>query len=148
MYSTRRTLPWHGVGPPPGGADSGCLARRPVTKRLGPIEGSIDEPIPRVTAHELGGVLGLKHRQDRAILLASDTTGTWLNAREAAHARERPWKLEGSASVAQLPESAKQATAKGDATRACRLWSWRAEIPGPGAAEAHAERDAIQPPGN
>jgi hypothetical protein len=128
--------------------DGGDLVLVKERARLGSIEGSIDEPIPRVTAHELGDFLGLKHRQDRANLLASDTTGTRPNVRAVTHARERAWKLEGSASVVQLPESVKPATAKGDAARACRLWSWRAEVPGPGAAEAHAECDAIPTSGD
>lgn len=58
------------------------------TARLREVEGGIDEPIPRVTAHELGHALGLPHRQDRMNLLASGTTGTLLNAREIERARE------------------------------------------------------------
>ena len=54
------------------------------TARLREVEGGIDEPIPRVTAHELGHALGLPHRQARTNLLASGTTGTGLNAEEVA----------------------------------------------------------------
>ena len=56
------------------------------TARLREVEGGIDEPIPRVTAHELGHALDLPHRQDRTNLLASGTTGTRLNAAEVARA--------------------------------------------------------------
>jgi hypothetical protein len=46
------------------------------------IPGGIDEPLPRVVAHELGHGLGLSHRQDRINLMSSGTTGTSLNAQE------------------------------------------------------------------
>lgn len=58
------------------------------TAALRPVEGGIDEPIPRVTSHELGHGLGLPHRQDRLNLMASGTTGTLLNTNEIAKARE------------------------------------------------------------
>lgn len=58
------------------------------TAALRPVEGGIDEPIPRVTSHELGHGLGLPHRQDRFNLMASGTTGTLLNTNEIAKARE------------------------------------------------------------
>ena len=50
--------------------------------RLRQVEGGIDEPLPRVTAHELGHGMGLPHRQDTFNLLASGTTGTGLNDAE------------------------------------------------------------------
>lgn len=58
------------------------------TAALRPVEGGIDEPIPRVTSHELGHGLGLPHRQDRLNLMASGTSGTLLNTNEIAKARE------------------------------------------------------------
>ena len=51
------------------------------------VEGGIDEPIPRVTAHELGHALGLPHRQDRTNLLASGTTGITFNEAEVKTAQ-------------------------------------------------------------
>jgi hypothetical protein len=50
--------------------------------RLRPVEGGIDEPLPRVTSHELGHAMGLPHRQDHTNLMASGTTGTSLNDAE------------------------------------------------------------------
>ncbi len=62
---------------------------------LRPVEGGIDEPIPRVTSHEIGHALSLPHRQDTTNLMASGTTGTLLNAAEIgqtrAAARKFPW---------------------------------------------------------
>jgi hypothetical protein len=116
------------------------------TAALRPVEGGLDEPIPRVTAHELGHALGLRHRQDRTNLLASGTTGTQLNAREVAVVRRRAPLLKGASAVPALRASAREAAAQGDRARALRLWSWLAEVPGDGdgAAEARAERDRLR----
>ena len=57
------------------------------TAALRPVEGGIDEPIPRVTSHELGHALSLPHRQNTTNLMASGTTGTLLNDAEIQQAR-------------------------------------------------------------
>ena len=51
------------------------------------VPGGIDEPLPRVTSHELGHALGLPHRQDTTNLMSSGTTGIWLNETEIQQAR-------------------------------------------------------------
>ena len=102
------------------------------TAKLRPVDGGIDEPIPRVTAHELGHALGLPHRQDRTNLLASGTTGTLLNAQEVKVVREKAVKVPGAKTVADLKTAAEKA--EGETVR--RLWTWLAEVPGDGAEEA------------
>ena len=63
------------------------------TARLRRVPGGIDEPLPRVSAHELGHGMGLPHRQDMTNLMASGTTGTSLNAAEIDTVRETLSKL-------------------------------------------------------
>ena len=57
------------------------------TAVLRPVEGGIDEPLPRVTAHELGHAFGLPHREAVTNLMASGTTGAALNDDEIMVAR-------------------------------------------------------------
>jgi len=63
------------------------------TASLNPVPGGIDEPIPRVSSHEIGHALKLDHRQNVTNLMASGTTGTWLNDDEIKQAREVAGKL-------------------------------------------------------
>jgi hypothetical protein len=102
------------------------------TARLREVEGGIDEPVPRVTAHELGHGLGLPHRQDRTNLLASGTTGTLLNADEAETVRDTARRLKGVRTVPALKVAAAEAESSGDLARARKAWTWLSEIPGAG----------------
>lgn len=67
------------------------------TAKLKEVPGGIDEPLPRVSAHELGHGMGLPHRQNTTNLMASGTTGTSLNAAEIEIVRTTlvrfPWVL-------------------------------------------------------
>ena len=100
------------------------------TAALREVEGGLDEPIPRVTAHELGHALGLPHREDRTNLLASGRTGTSLNAEEVANAREKVLEYPGVATVTTLKAQAEEAEAQGNPARARKLWTWLSQIPG------------------
>jgi hypothetical protein len=113
------------------------------TARLRPVLGGIDEPLPRVTAHELGHALGLPHRQDRTNLLASGNNGTTLNEAEVARARYGARSMPGSLAVPDLRKKADEALARGDTADARRALSWLAEVPGDGAAEARKRLEAL-----
>jgi hypothetical protein len=67
------------------------------TSALRPVKGGVDEPIPRVTSHELGHALSLPHRQDTINLMASGTTGWSINDAEIetvrAWADKQSWIL-------------------------------------------------------
>lgn len=82
------------------------------TASLRPVEGGIDEPLPRVSSHELGHALSLTHRQDVTNLMASGTTGAWLSEAEIAQARaaakRRNW-IETASAVFQRAEAAHRA---------------------------------------
>ena len=93
-----------------------------ATARLKPVPGGIDEPLPRVTAHELGHGLGLAHRQDRLNLMASGTTGTSFIREEVEQARAVALKIPGVIRYADLPDLLSQET---NAERKALLERWR-----------------------
>ena len=78
------------------------------TASLKEVSGGLDEPLPRVTSHEIGHALGLPHRQEVTNLMASGTTGFSLNEAEIALARgkakerfERDNSLRGESKAAR-----------------------------------------------
>lgn len=87
----------------PNGFYAGELIVVKDTASLREVEGGIDEPLPRVTSHELGHALGLPHRQDTFNLMASGTTGTGLNDEEIFTARARAQKRLTEAPTPETP---------------------------------------------
>lgn len=59
------------------------------------VSGGTDNIVARVTAHELGHVLFLQHRQERTNLMASAKNGTTLNGQEIRDARKRALVISG-----------------------------------------------------
>jgi hypothetical protein len=96
-----------------------CMIKE--TARLRPVKGGIDEPLPRVTSHELGHAMGLPHRQDTTNLMASGTTGTILNEAEVEIVRSHVTKIPGTMTVDECETKAKEATAKNDHDQADAL---------------------------
>ena len=97
--------------------------------RLRNVEGGVGEPIPRVTSHELGHALTLRHRQAITNLMASGTSGWTFNEAEIKQARDAAKKLKW---IRTAPEILKQADAlykKGDKKKAAALYRQLAAIP-------------------
>ncbi len=74
------------------------------TAALREVPGGVDEPLPRVTSHEIGHAMGLPHRQATINLMASGTTGWSINDQEIntvrQWARSQPWVLSPAAAFA------------------------------------------------
>ncbi|MFZ2280680.1 MAG: hypothetical protein WAW39_22970 [Prosthecobacter sp.] len=62
------------------------------------VSGGSGNPVARVTAHELGHVLFLQHRQERTNLMASGKNGVSLNPQEIKDARKRALEIVGQLS--------------------------------------------------
>ena len=72
------------------------------TAALREVKGGVDEPLPRVTSHEIGHAMGLSHRQNTINLMASGTTGWSINDQEIETVRS--WA--GSQDWVLAPEAA------------------------------------------
>jgi hypothetical protein len=88
------------------------------TASLRAVAGGIDEPLPRVTSHELGHAFGLPHRQDTTNLMASGTTGIWLNEEEIQRVRERAKKLGWIESARTVKQRVEELVRAGKTTEA------------------------------
>jgi len=99
------------------------------TARLRTVPGGIDEPLPRVSSHELGHALSLQHHTNVLHLLASRTTGTNLDTVEIRQARAAagkfPW-IEPAPSVLKRAEDFDRA---GEHEKARGLYQMLAPIP-------------------
>jgi len=99
------------------------------TARLRPTEGGVDEPIPRVTSHELGHALTLQHRQNVTNLLSSGTSGWALNEKEIKQARNAAQKNPWIQSAATILKKADQTYKAGEKEKARELYRLIARIP-------------------
>ena len=99
------------------------------TASLRAVPGGIDEPLPRVSSHELGHALSLQHHTNVLHLLASRTTGTNLDAAEIRQARAAagrfPW-IEPATSVLKRADDFHHA---GKRDNARKLYEMLAPIP-------------------
>ncbi|MBI3848914.1 MAG: hypothetical protein HY298_01290 [Verrucomicrobia bacterium] len=99
------------------------------TASLRKVEGGIDEPLPRVTSHELGHALSLPHRQDTTNLMASGTTGIGLNNEEIKRARETVRRFDGIESAPEVMKKADALFQANKSNEAAALYSRMAMIP-------------------
>jgi hypothetical protein len=99
------------------------------TAALRPVEGGIDEPLPRVTSHELGHALGLPHRQSVTNLMASGTTGTWLNQAEIDKVRKKAQTSDRFEPASEVMKRADLLFAANKRKEATELYSRLATIP-------------------
>lgn len=97
--------------------------------RLRTVEGGVDEPIPRVTAHELGHALTLRHRQEVTNLMSSGTSGWTLNAAEIKQAREAAAKMKWIRPAPEILKAADALFEQGDKKKAATLYRQLATIP-------------------
>jgi len=96
-----------------------------ATAALRQVPGGIDEPLPRVTSHELGHGLGLPHRQDRTNLMQSGTTGTTLSEDEVKSTRGIAEKVPGLLRYRDLAGLIEKET---DPARKALLEKWKATV--------------------
>jgi hypothetical protein len=111
------------------------------TASLRPVEGGIDEPIPRVTSHEIGHALSLPHRQDNTNLMASGTTGTLLNDAEILQTREASKKFPWIRSASSVLKEADESYAAGKKEEARALYRALATLPDPAAHAVERARE-------
>ena len=100
------------------------------TAQLRDVEGGIDEPLPRVTAHELGHVLTLPHLASTVNLMGQGTTGTILDEHEIQQARQAAEAMKWDTNPVSLQREADALFQEGEAGRGKPLYEVLATIPG------------------
>jgi hypothetical protein len=93
------------------------------------VEGGVDEPIPRVTAHELGHAFTLKHRQSVTNLMASGTSGWTLNEAEIKQVRIAAGKMKWIRPAKEILKEADMLHQQGRKNEAAILYRQIAGIP-------------------
>jgi hypothetical protein len=99
------------------------------TASLRAVPGGIDEPLPRVSAHELGHALSLVHRQHTTNLMASGTTGISFDAAEIAQARQAAQAIPWIRSAPSLLEEADALFVAGERAEAAVLYRALSRLP-------------------
>ena len=99
------------------------------TARLRAVPGGIDEPLPRVSSHELGHALSLPHQTNVLHLLASRTTGTNLDAAEIRQARAAAGKFPWIERAPSVLKRADDLHGAGKQDNARNLYEMLAPIP-------------------
>lgn len=99
------------------------------TAKLEAVPGGIDEPLPRVSSHELGHALSLQHHTNLHHLMYRGTTGTNLDAAEIRQARAAAQRLPWIERAPDLFKRAGELHEKKNAAEARRLYSRVAVIP-------------------
>lgn len=116
------------------------------TASLRKVDGGIDEPLPRVTSHEVGHAFSLVHRQDTFNLMASGTTGTSLNEQEIRQARESAAKRAWIQSAKSWQEKAAALETAGKSAEALAVYQRLAALPLEAAPEVQTARLKAKPP--
>ncbi len=104
------------------------------------VPGGIDQPLPRVTAHELGHAMGLRHRQAWTNLMASGTTGTSLNEEEVQKVRHTVESLPWAEAAPAFLEEGDHLAAEGHKAEAAGRYRALLELPGDSALKQKAQR--------
>lgn len=99
------------------------------TASLRTVDGGIDEPLPRVSSHEIGHAFTLQHCANEQHLMFRGTTGTNLDEVEISQAREAAQKLTWIMSAPAMWKNAAQASRARQTVEARRLYSQLATIP-------------------
>ena len=97
---------------------------------LRPIAGGIDEPLPRVLAHQLAYALSLSNALDESRLMADGTTGTALNEYEIVTARGAAESIEWHLTPTDMVEAADKLLQDGAIDEAARFYYTLLSIPG------------------
>lgn len=99
------------------------------TARLRGVKDGVDEPIPRVTAHELGHAFTLKHRQSVTNLMASGTSGWTLNEAEIKQVRTAAVKMNWIRTAEEILKEADVLHKQGKKKEAAALYRHIVDIP-------------------
>ena len=100
------------------------------TASLIPVEGGMDEPLPRVLSHQLGYALSLRNVDDTSYLMANGTTGMLLSEREVFNARRAVESIEWHMTPTKISEVADSHLEKGAMQEARHLYETLMTVPG------------------